>query len=107
VTATVAVRTGPAAAAIERSAATVSGRDEAEAWITASAPTSRQDCATWPRCTASPSMVPNATTARARTSANTGTTALAEVRVARASPTSALTPGRALASRRPSRSTAG
>ncbi len=52
-------------------------------------------------------MVPNATTVRASTSANTGTTALREVRVACASPTNTLTPGRALASRSSSRSTKG
>ena len=60
--------------------------------MTASAPTCRQDCATWPRVTEALIMAGNATIVSTSTRANAGNAAPGGVRVARASPTNAATP---------------
>ena len=58
----------------------------------ASAPTCRQDSATWPRVTEALIMAGNATMVSTSTRANAGKAAPGGVRVARASPTNAATP---------------
>jgi hypothetical protein len=94
VTASVAACRTPGNPAIARWMAGVSVAFESEESMTTSAPTWRQVCATSPSTTAVRSIAPNAITARASTSAKAGSTAVIEVRVARASPTNMVTPDR-------------
>src|SRR5579859_7976521 len=92
VTLRVTTRLTPGTAAMARAVAGVSGALASEVSMTASAPTWRQDCAMSPSTTAVRSIAPNATTASASTRANAGSTAVIEVRVARAIPTNVVTP---------------
>ena len=75
--------------------------------MTASAPTCRQDSATWPRVTDVLIMAANATMLSTSTRANAGRPAPGGVRVARARPTNAATPRDRPAIRASARATGG
>ena len=79
----------------------------AGASMIASAPTCRQEAATWPRVTAVATMAENAIMPSTRTRAKAGRVAPAAVRVARARPTKPTTPRDRPAIRASARATAG